>query len=190
MKIPDWFYLERKFSPEILNEFDIGFCDNPKAEMYNRSVFPVYDDTDTYLVGCIGRTTNNNQVKWKNQSGFNKASRLYNIGKALPEIKKTKSIIVVEGQGDVLKMWEAGAKNTVGLFGCSMSDSQEFMIQKTGALTVYILTDNDQAGEKARSKIQEKMKNLFNVRHVFTKSTKDVGEMEIDEIKERVLTQL
>lgn len=191
LKIPDWYYLDRKFSPEILDEFDVGFCDNPKAEMYNRSVFPVYDESDKYMIGCVGRTVCNDPIKWKNQSGFSKSNHLFNIGKALPEIKKTKSIILVEGQGDVMKMWQAGAKNVVGLFGSNLSDSQEFLIQKTGALRIYILMDNDESGvgQKARQKIEEKMENLFEVNHLYTE-TKDVGDMEIDEIKERVLSQL
>lgn len=189
LKIPAQHYLSRNFSPEILDEFDVGLCDNPKAEMYNRVVFPVYDELDDKMIGCVGRTVCGDPRKWKNQAGFNKASYLYNLGKALPFIKSSKSIIVCEGQGDVIKTYEAGAKNVVGLFGCSISDTQEFLIQRTGALTLYILSDNDDAGKLSRIKIEQKMKNLFNVKHLYTE-TKDVGEMSKEEIQERVLTQL
>lgn len=189
LKIPAQYYLDRNFSPDILSEFDVGLCDNPKAEMYNRIVFPVYDDTDTYMIGCVGRTICEDPRKWKNQAGFNKSSYLYNIGKALPYIKKTKSVIVCEGQGDVMRMFEAGIKNVVGLFGCSLSESQEFLIQRTGALTLYILTDEDEAGKKARDKIVSKMKNLFTIRHLHSLE-KDVGEMSVKEIQERILPQI
>lgn len=184
LKIPADFYICRGFCPNALDEFDVGLCEDPQSEMHQRVVFPVYDKDDKYLVGCSGRTVVNNDRKWKNKKGFNKANYLYNYGKSFDQIYDSSTIILVEGQGDVIKLWSAGIKNAVGIFGCSLSDAQEFLIQSTGALNIVTLFDNDDSGDKCRQKVTSGMKMQFNIKHLMVpEHFNDVGEMSIEQIK-------
>lgn len=175
-------YLDKGFSEQILDEFDIGVCLNPKAEMYNRVVFPVYDNADKYMIGCVGRTLNDNYTKWRNKKGFNKSAHLYGLNKAIDYIKKTSTVILVEGQGDVLRMHQAGIRNCVGLFGSKMSGLQEFALQTLKLKNIIVATDNDEAGLACREDIEEKLKDIYNVTH-FISTKNDFQDMEVEEIK-------
>jgi len=173
----------------VLDFFDVGLCTKYQSQMYQRIVFPVYDEDDKYMVGCTGRTINNNPRKWINQKGFNKSNFLYNYGKAIEHISSSATIILVEGQGDVIRLWEAGIKNAVGIFGSKISDAQEFLIQKTGVANIVIMSDNDAAGEACRKDIQERLQYLFNIDHVILEK-KDVGDMTVEEINKIIKPQI
>lgn len=189
LEIPSQYYLDRGFTLEALDEFDVGLCKDGSSEFFNRVVFPVYDETDTFLVGCVGRTVCDDPRKWINKRGFNKSNHLYNIGKSIRYISKTASVILVEGQGDVIRLWEAGVRNVVGIFGASLSDSQEFLLQKTGALTIVIMTDSDEAGRRCRAEIREKLRYCFNIVDIEA-DRKDVGGMSIEEINTKIKPKL
>lgn len=189
LKFPAHFYLNRGFCQESLDIFDVGVCDTLGKQMCNRVVFPVYDESDSFVVGSTGRTLINHPVKWLNQKGFNKSNYLYGYGMSCRHVKEKDSIILVEGQGDVIRMYEAGVKNVVGMFGSSLSDSQEYLIQKTGVSTVILITDNDEAGKKCEIEAREKLKYLFNIKTV-SYPKKDVGEMTVQEIRDIIIPQL
>lgn len=189
LQFPATFYIERGFSEDALNEFDIGLCMNPKSQMYQRVVFPVYDENDEFMVGCTGRTISNSPRKWINQKGFNKSNYLYNYGKAIEHIRRAETIILVEGQGDVIRLWEAGIYNAVGMFGSKISDSQEFLIQKTGVSNIVIMADNDDAGNACAKDIVERLKYLFNI-YIVKLPKNDIGDMSIEEINTIIKPQI
>lgn len=194
LKIPAEFYLtnpnpRRNFSIEVLDEFDVGLCDDPQSEFYNRVVFPVYEESSQTLVGCVGRAIHNDPRKWINKKGFNKSNHLFGLDKSIKHIQRTGVCILVEGQGDVMRLWEAGIRNAVGIFGASLSDSQEFLLQKTGALTIVIMTDSDEAGRRCRKEIREKLKHCFNIIDIEA-DEKDIGEMLVEEINEKIKPKL
>ena len=108
---------------------------------------------------------------------------------ASEHIRKSKSVILVEGQGDVWKMHQAGLKNCVGIFGSSINDDQLLLLEQSGALNLVILTDSDDAGEKACQQIVKKCGRRFNY-HRPEISTKDVGDMSIEQIKQELYPQL
>lgn len=186
---PAKFYIDRGFTEDALNEFDVGLCINPKSQMHNRVVFPVYDENDEFMIGCTGRTTCNDNRKWINQKGFNKSNFLYNYGKAIEHIRTKDTIILVEGQGDVIRLWEADIKNAVGMFGSKISDSQEFLIQKTGVSNIIVITDNDDAGNHCYNDILERFKYLFNIRKIDLLKN-DVGDMTVQEINDTIKNQI
>lgn len=189
LRYPAQYLVTRGFSESVLDEFDIGFCDNPNKEMYNRVVFPVYDETGHSIIGCVGRAVSDSAERWKNSKGFNKSNYLYGYWKAYKHIKKCGSVVLVEGQGDVLKLYSSGIVNSVGLFGCDLNDSQEFLLQKSGAFNIILALDNDEAGKKAREKIREKSSCFFNIIDVEIPK-KDLGEMTVQEIDETIKPQI
>lgn len=184
LEIPATYYItERKFSPEILDSFDVGYCSRSDSQMCGRVVFPVYDETGNYMIGCIGRRLDDGPNKWINSKGFSKSSHLYGYNKAIKRAREVGAIVLVEGQGDTIRMHEAGMANTVGIFGASLSDAQEFLIQKTGVMNVVVAMDSDGPGQLAYESIHERLRLLFNVIKLDTPK-KDIGEMTVGEVQQ------
>tara|TARA_R110000744_G_scaffold110231_7_gene207986 strand:- start:2954 stop:3997 length:1044 start_codon:yes stop_codon:yes gene_type:complete len=188
IKIPAEYYIGRGYIPETLDLFDVGECSVKNQPMSGRVVVPIYDEGYNYI-GCVGRATDEKtQPKWLHSKGFKK-SVLYGLHLAKDEILKTQTAILVEGQGDVWRMHEAGFENTVGIFGSSINDDQLILLESSGALNLIILTDSDEAGNKAFSQIVKKCGRRFNYCRPSI-SQKDVGDMSIEQIKEELYPQL
>jgi DNA primase len=121
--------------------------------------------------------------KWLNSRGFARNKHLYNYWFAKDYIKQSGSAILVEGQGDVLKLEMAGIHNSLGIFGVELTQSQNILIDKLAPRRVYIATDNDKAGSAAAQKLLHQLKSRFSV-VVMTPSQKDFGDMSTREIHE------
>jgi DNA primase len=191
LEIPSKYFIDkRQYKPETLVAFDIGECYNPNKQMFNRAVVPVYDENHNYI-GCVGRSLDddNKKYKWVNSKGFKKSCYLYGLWIAKPYIEKTSTVILVEGQGDVWRLYEAGIKNSVGIFGADLSDDQLITLESLSIFNVVILTDTDEAGTKAANSIIQKCGRRFNYYRPKI-STKDVGEMTIEQIESELKPQI
>lgn len=188
LKIPAQYYLDRGYTAEVLDYFDVGLCIDRKRAMHNRVVVPIYDKNYNY-VGCVGRTTDDEiQPKWLHSKGFKK-EHLYGLNVAKDHIMKDRTVFLLEGQGDVWRMHEAGYKNSVGIFGASLSDDQLILLEEIGVMNVVILTDYDEAGNKAAQRIIKKCGRRFNyIRPILP--AKDVGDMEMEYLKEELTLQI
>lgn len=207
--IPSKYYIERGYSPEVLDRYDVGLCNSYGKEMFSRIVVPIYDDSYRYMVGCVGRSQykqceickkyhNPNRscpktqieemyaAKWKNSKGFNVDGHLYNYWFAKEHIKSSKTVIIVEGQGDVWRLEEAGIHCSVGVFGCKITDGQALLLEKSGAQNMVMASDNDEKGENFRKRVRERFNRFFNIYDIQTES-KDFGEMTVDETKKIVI---
>jgi 5S rRNA maturation endonuclease (ribonuclease M5) len=188
ISIPSSYYIERGFKSETLDVFDVGLCEEKYKPMSGRVVVPIYDEHYGY-VGCVGRSiVPDMKPKWLHSTGFKK-NVLYGLNIAHKYILETQSVILVEGQGDVWRMHEAGYKNCVGIFGSSINDEQLLLLEQSGALNLIILTDSDDAGNKAHLQIMKKCGRRFNY-HRPEISTKDVGEMPIEQLQTELFPQL
>lgn len=191
LKRPAEYYIDRGYSKEVLDEFDVGVCLNPTKQMRNRVVAPVYDDDFERMVGCVGRVMheNYNGRKWVNSKNFYAGAWLYGYWLSQDKIREKRTAVLVEGQGDVWRLWEAGIKNVVGMFGSTLTDTQIRILETSGAFTLVLLTDSDEAGEKARGSIRKKCERTFNIVEIEL-SAKDVGEMSIEQINQEIKPQL
>ena len=188
IKIPADYYVERGFKEETLDLFDIGFCFEKNRPMSGRVVVPIYDEGYNYI-GCVGRSIDEAQKpKWLHSKGFKK-SILYGLNIAGKYIQQSQTAILVEGQGDVWRMHEAGYKNCVGIFGSSMNEDQLLLLERSGALNIVILTDSDEAGQKACDQIVKTCGRRFNYFRPEI-SMKDVGEMSVEQIRDELYPQL
>ena len=121
--------------------------------------------------------------------GFDKRYFFYNYHRAINKAKETSCLFIVEGQGDVWKLYEAGVINAVSIFGKTISKQQEEKLQKLPITHLVILTDNDQAGREAKVQIKRQLSRMYKL--TFPKiSTKDVGEMTIEQIQSKILHNL
>jgi 5S rRNA maturation endonuclease (ribonuclease M5) len=211
LNIPAQYYLDRKYSKEVLTKYDVGLCDKEGKEMYNRIVVPIYDNEYKYMVGCTGRSVHekctkckgfHNQdhacpnadnvwkySKWKHNTDFKSQNHLYNFWFAKEHILKSGVAIVVESPGNVWRLEENGIHNSVAMFGSSLSDRQKILLDSSGAMSLVILTDNDDAGRKAAQQIKSKCQNTYRV--FIPKITEaDVGEMTSEQINTEIKSYL
>jgi 5S rRNA maturation endonuclease (ribonuclease M5) len=182
------YFESRGFYTNTLKHFGVEDCLHKKSLMNNRSIIPVVHDEKR--VGFIARATKPWQSpKYLFSDGFKKANYLYNYDKALVRSVETATLFLVEGQGDVWRMYEAGVTNCVGLFGKDISSTQKELLLKSGATKIVVLTDNDQAGRESKIKIQRELFRSFNLK--FPKfADKDIGDMSIEAIQNNILSDL
>lgn len=182
------YFESRGFLRSTLKSFNIEDCEHPMSNMKNRAIIPIYFSGK--LVGYIARSTKQwLKPKYLCSKGLNKASYLYNYDTAISAAQITSSLFIVEGQGDVWKMHEAGVNNCVGIFGKKLSDQQERMLLKSGATTLIVLTDNDQAGRESKVDIKRRLGRFFTI--IFPKMmSKDVGLLSVDKIQSQILNNL
>jgi 5S rRNA maturation endonuclease (ribonuclease M5) len=211
LAIPAQYYINRGYSSEILDRYDIGLCDKPGKEMYNRVVVPIYDHKYQYMVGCSGRSIfekcskckyfhDHSEIcpddeksrfysKWKHSAALQSQNHLYNIWFAKKHILETHTVIIVESPGNVWRLEEAGIRNSVAIFGSSLSDRQKMILDASGAMTIITMMDNDEAGKKAAETIRQKCYKTYNVKHIEF-PTQDVGELSINYIQENIIPLL
>lgn len=122
-----------------------------------RWIFPTYDDNDT-LVGFVGRiradAKNQDTAKYMNTAEnalYHKGEILYGLYHTKKHIKEAKHAILVEGQMDVISMYDQGIKNVVAGGGTAFTYDQAKKLAKyTGSVTLFY--DGDEAGQKAAIK--------------------------------------
>lgn len=211
LQIPSTYYLNRNYSADILKKYDVGLCDKPGKEMSDRVVVPIYNNDYQYMIGCTGRSifekcdkckayhnpahhcpsTDNlwKFPKWKHSNNFKSQNALYNFWFAQKPILDSGIVIIVESPGNVWRLEENNIHNSVAIFGSSLSDRQKILLDSSGAMSIVILTDNDEAGHKAAQQIKSKCQNTYRV--FIPKITKsDVGEMSKEEIKTEITNYL
>lgn len=182
LEIPSRYFLNRGYSSEVLTLFDVGDCKKKDKLMSGRAVAPVYDSDYNY-VGCSGRTTTPGQTKYKwINSNFKTNEYLYGLWITKKSIEEKRSVVLVEGQGDVWRMYEAGIHNVLGIFGADLSEYQLEELEKLPIFNVIVLTDMDEAGRVAKERIVKKCGRRFNVLTPKI-SAKDVGELTVNQIR-------
>lgn len=166
LSIPSLYFMGRCFTEEILIKFDVGDCiEGPESTNYmeGRAVTPVYNEFYQF-VGSGGRLIDEESSgpKWLYDSILEKGQHLYGLNLSKQYILDSGVAIVVEGQGNVWRLWEAGYPNCVALMGSSLTDSQLILLEKSGCTTMVIMTDIDNAGQTCCKKIQEICGRRFN----------------------------
>ena len=114
----------------------------------NRLMFPVIDVRGS-VVGFSGRLLGDGEPKYLNSPDtpvFKKSMQLFGLNLA----KKTKSgtLLLVEGNIDVVKLHQAGFDGAVASLGTALTEEQVRLLSRY-AKNVVIAYDNDAAGAKA-----------------------------------------
>ena len=201
-KIPAQYYLDRGYSYEVLNKYDVGFCDKEGKQMYNRCIVPIYNQDMTSIVGFSGRSIFGQCEKckfyhdpedrckffpkWRHSKGFQKEKWLYNYWYAKDHVKDSGAAILVESPGNVWRLEEAGIHNSVAIFGTALNQSQKDLLDSLGAMSLIILMDNDDAGESAAAKIIHACSNQYRI-YKPTINKNDIGDMTQEDIRNLIL---
>jgi len=209
LKPDTMYYPGRGIDKDIIARYNISYCDTRGKAMYKRAFFPILDITGRYIVGWSGRSIYDKcqkcsmyhhpkrqkcpdkkyrslYPKWKHSTKFSAEDYLYNIWFAKPFISRTGTVILCEGPGDVWALEAAGIRNSVAIFGLSISRKQRLLLQNSGALTILCAFDNDEAGNKAGKKIQESLNHYFRVFRITPQNNTDFADMSKSEICDKM----
>lgn len=182
------YFESRGFKRETLKLFGVEDCMERNSPMKNRAIIPLHFEGKE--IGFIARSTK----PWLNpkylfSSGLRKTDYFYNWDRAIEHASLTRTMFLVEGQGDVWKMFEAGVVNCVGLFGKTISEQQRRLLLMSGVTNLVILTDNDSAGRESKIKIKREFSRLFKL--IFpSMHSKDLGNLMIDKLQTDILSGL
>ena len=185
----DTFYklaTNKGWDTETLNK--LGLINKVNENVYdtfiNRVVIPI-ENLKGEVVGFTGRIFNgeDNTAKYLNTKEteiFKKSRLLFNYHNAKNYIRDRKSVIVVEGNMDAIKMSAKGFKNVVALMGVALSNEQIDILKRL-KVPVILMLDNDNAGEEATIKNGESLINSG----VDTKVVRLSGAKDPDEYLEK-----
>jgi len=134
---------------EELNLIDIS---NTNHDSYiNRIIFPLHD-LKGRINGFSGRIYNGEDLnKYQNTKEtpiFKKRENLFNYHRVREEVRKSKSVIVMEGFMAVIRAHTVGIKNCIATMGTALSQEQLSLIKKLSN-EIILCYDGDEAGKKA-----------------------------------------
>jgi len=189
----------RGFLASTIKEFDIG-------SFYKQEgvVIPIHDEYGD-RVGWSSRTSQPQCVdcrlyhnpdlvcenvgrkigspKWRHKKDMPKVQILFNLHRAKKYINSSGTVIITEGQLDVMRLWEAGFKNCIALLGTDIHSFQTRMLARYGTFKFVLALDNDDAGKAGTETITKKLENLGNVYVAQIPEAKDVGDLSIEEVQ-------
>lgn len=136
---------------------------NQGAKLYdvfkNRITFPIHNSSGK-PVGISARIYKpSDEAKYVNTKEtviFKKGEILFNYHRAINEAKKLKTLIIVEGQMDAIRLYASGIKNVVATMGTALTKEHIKLLKKLN-VKIVLCMDNDSAGEIATLKNGESL---------------------------------
>jgi len=155
------YLVERGITEKTAVEFGIGLYTGPGL-MQGRLVIPIHNG-DGELVAYCGRSVNQTQPRYRVPSGFAKSEILFNMHRAAPGGHR--SVVMVEGFFDCMKVHQAGVRSVVGLMGSVLYEPQRHALLERFR-HVTLLLDGDPAGRTASKIIAKTLQPHCGVRVV------------------------
>lgn len=150
----------KKYDVAVLNQ--IGLSNDTHDVYKDRIMFPLYDPYGR-IVGFSGRVYKDSKggkyVNTKETVLFKKGNCLYHYHEAKDYCRSLKSVILVEGFMDVIRLSTIGIRNTVALMGTALTKEQTTLLTRLSN-NITICLDGDDPGKNAARKIGE---TLFNM---------------------------
>ncbi len=161
---PDWHKLYNDFTQKKQIDGKIlvtaGLCGYKNNTFYdtfrNRCMFPILD-LRGHIVAFGGRVMDDSKPKYLNSPEtpiFNKRRLLFAIYQALPEIRKKRQAIMVEGYMDAISLHAHGVTNAVASLGTAFTVEQARLLKKYADEIVFSY-DMDAAGQNATRRALE-----------------------------------
>ena len=165
------FLKKRKIRKESIENFSIGWCPfNTKfSNMFKelevfigKVIFPIKNEYGD-IITFSGRVPIKKEGIGPYIHGeFPKSFYLFGLNEAIPHIIKSNSVILVEGQIDVIRLHQIGLKNAVGTMGTSLTEEH---IAKLNRFTdrIIFMFDGDEPGRKSAKKTKIFLDQYSNV---------------------------
>jgi len=148
----------------------------------DRVMFPIADFSGK-IVGYSARVApgqDESQAKYINTPEtevYHKSRVLYGLDKARSEIKKNDSVLLVEGNMDVIAASQTGLKNTIAVSGTALTEEQIGFIKRY-TKNIKMFFDMDSAGELATKKsVKLSLARDMSVKIVTLPQGKDAADL-------------
>lgn len=185
---------DRGISSKVVNEFQIGYApSNPEYgySYHDRIMIPIRNNWGEF-VAFTGRTIISDSPKYLNSwesPEYQKYRLLFGYYESLSHIINSGEAILVEGQFDLLTLWQNGVKNVVASSGKFTPEQARVLSRYT--TKVIIAMDNDSAGDKIAIKAKRYLEDMEVTTTVLKLPVKDPDEYiraeGIDKFKELCL---
>ena len=130
----------------------LGLTNDGENDLFiNRIMFPLFD-LNGQVVGFSGRIyltkDSSKYVNSKESPIFKKGELLYNYHNVKEHLKKSDTLIIMEGFMDVIRASTIGIDNCVASMGTAVTKNQALLLKKS-ANNIVLCFDGDSAGEDA-----------------------------------------
>lgn len=121
---------------------------------WNRLIFPV-SGANKEVQGFGGRLLGDGDgpkyINSPESVAYHKSEALYGLEQAGPHIRRAREVLLVEGNVDVIQMYQCGFENTVAPMGTALTQQQTRLLKRMADAAVAIF-DGDKAGQAAAVK--------------------------------------
>lgn len=178
------FLKSKNFSDEFLSESRLFSKNYPDISFFNdRVMFPIFN-RHGQTVAFSGRIlhskdpkTDRKYMNTPEMVQYKKRETLYGFNFARDAIRRTKSLIVCEGNMDVIAYHQAGVEYAVATCGTALTEDHLKMVRGL-CDTIILAFDADNAGMEATEKGILMCRQMnFTVKVLRLKGAKDAGEI-------------
>lgn len=170
----------KKYDEKTL--IDVGIS-NKNDRIYdvfrNRITFPVHNpngEVVAFSARIYNGEADSKYINSRESVIFKKGEVLFNYHRAVNEVRKSKYILLVEGQMDAIRIYSSGIKSVVATMGTALTKEQITLLRRCN-VPVKLLMDSDSAGEKATISNGELLQNAnINVEVIRLSGAKDPDE--------------
>jgi len=170
----------KKYDEKTL--IDVGIS-NKNDRIYdvfrNRITFPVHNpngEVVAFSARIYNGEADSKYINSRESVIFKKGEVLFNYHRAINEVRKSKYILLVEGQMDAIRIYSSGIKSVVATMGTALTKEQITLLRRCN-VPVKLLMDSDSAGEKATISNGELLQNAnINVEVIRLSGAKDPDE--------------
>lgn len=169
----------RGLSEHTAGYFGVGYY-NGSGFLRGRIVIPIHNEHGE-LVAYSGRAIDQTEPKYRLPAGFHKSHLLFNLHRAIDSGERT--LILVEGFFDTLKIHQAGHQNVAALMGSRLSSRQADL---TGTYfdQVILMLDADGAGKAGTTAAATALSSILVVQIVELASGTQPDQLAPEEIKQ------
>jgi DNA primase len=159
--------------------FGVGYY-NGSGFLRGRIVIPIHNEHGD-LIAYSGRAIDQTEPKYRLPAGFRKSHLLFNLHRAMRSGDRT--LILVEGFFDTLKIHQAGHHNVAALMGSRLSSRQADLIG-TYFDQVILMLDADEAGKAGTTAAATALSSILSLQIVELASGTQPDQLASEEINQ------
>jgi 5S rRNA maturation endonuclease (ribonuclease M5) len=188
------FWKRRGIIEETLHPFQCGVAIG-RGQLANRYVFPIFNNKGA-IIGFSARALNQDQKDYKWICLGGKTEWAFPLILNHDDIRKSKRVIITEGIGDVISLFEVGIRDCACTFGTTLLPGLLKAILKLEVEQIIIATNYDepndkgeQPGVKAAKEMSESLHKYYDEHQIETRlpKRKDINDMLTKDGKDSVI---